>query len=306
MSGAHSHSHSPTNYGRAFALGIGFNLIYVAVEASYGFWTGSLALLADAGHNLGDVLGLLLAWGGYALAKLPPSERRTYGWRGSTILAALLNGLILLVAVGAIGWEAVRRFSEPAYVPGLTVVVVAGIGVVINVATALLFLNGRENDINIRGAFLHMAADAAVSVGVVFAGLAIRYFNMVWIDPVTSLVIAAVIFWGTWGLLRESVDLTMHAVPRGVDPAAIREFLLEQSGVMDVHDLHVWAMSTTETALTAHLLKPLREGEAGDEDTFLSGLMAELHDRFGVEHATVQIERRHDPQLCRQARPGSV
>ena len=301
-----SHSHAPTNYGRAFALGIGLNVLYVAVEAGYGFWAGSLALLADAGHNASDVLGLLLAWGGYALAKLPPSETRTYGWRGSTILAALLNGLILLVAVGAISWEAVRRFSEPAEVPGLTIVAVAAVGVVINTATALLFFKGRENDINIRGAFLHMAADAAVSVGVVVAGLLIRYTGADWIDPVTSLVIAAVIFWGTWGLLRESFDLSMQAAPRGVDVAAVRAFLLDRPGVTDVHDLHVWAMSTTETALTAHLLKPPSGEGTGDEDEFLAETTRELHDRFGIEHATIQIERRHDPRLCRQAAPDSV
>ena len=306
MTGSHSHSHAPTNYGRAFALGIGLNVLYVAVEAGYGFWAGSLALLADAGHNASDVLGLLLAWGGYALAKLPPSETRTYGWRGSTILAALLNGLILLVAVGAIAWEAVLRFSEPAEVPGLTVVAVAAVGVVINTATALLFFKGREDDINIRGAYLHMAADAAVSVGVVVAGLLIRYTNADWIDPVTSLVIAAVIFWGTWGLLRESFDLAMQAAPRGVNVAAIRAFLLDRPGVTDVHDLHVWAMSTTETALTAHLLKPFSGEETGDEDEFLAETARELHDRFGVEHATIQIERRHDPRLCRQAVPNSL
>ena len=306
MTGSHSHSHAPANYGRAFALGIGLNVLYVAVEAGYGFWAGSLALLADAGHNASDVLGLLLAWGGYALAKLPPSETRTYGWRGSTILAALLNGLILLVAVGAIAWEAVRRFSEPAVVPGLTIVAVAAVGVVINTATAFLFFKGRKNDINIRGAFLHMAADAAVSVGVVVAGLLIRYTGADWIDPVTSLVIAAVIFWGTWGLLRESFDLSMQAAPRGVDVAAVRAFLLDRPGVTDVHDLHVWAMSTTETALTAHLLKPPSGEGAGDEDEFLAETTRELHDRFGIEHATIQIERRHDPRLCRQAAPNSL
>ncbi|NNJ26812.1 cation diffusion facilitator family transporter [Alienimonas chondri] len=306
MSGAHSHDHGPADYGKAFALGIGLNVIYVAVEAGYGFWAGSLALLADAGHNLSDVAGLLLAWGGYALAKRPPTDRRTYGWRGATILAALANGLLLLVAVGAIAWEAVGRFSHPAAVPGLTVVAVAAVGVVINTATALLFFGGRKGDVNVRGAFLHMAADAAVSVGVVIAGLLIRYTAADWIDPVTSLAIAAVIFMGTWGLLRESFDLSMQAVPKGMDPAAIRRFLLEQTGVEDVHDLHVWALSTTETALTAHLLKPLSSEETGDEDAFLHDLTAALHDRFGIEHATVQIERRHDPQLCRQAAPNSV
>ena len=300
----HGHAHAPADYGKAFALGVGLNVIYVAVEAGYGFWSGSLALLADAGHNLSDVVGLLLAWGGFALAKRPPTDRRTYGWRGATITAALANGVLLLVAVGAIAWEAVGRFADPAEVPGLTVVAVAAVGVVINTVTALLFFAGRKGDVNVRGAFLHMAADAAVSVGVVFAGLLIRWTGADWIDPATSLVIAAVIFAGTWGLLREAFDLSVQAVPAGQDLAAVRAFLLERPGVADIHDLHVWAMSTTETALTAHLLKPLA-GE-DDEDTFLAELTGELHDRFGIEHATVQIERRHDPRLCRQARKGSL
>ena len=308
MTGSHSHghSHAPADYGRAFALGVALNVGYVAVEAGYGFWSGSLALLADAGHNLSDVAGLLLAWGGFALAKRPPTDRRTYGWRGATVLAALANGLLLLVAVGAIAWEAVGRFAAPAPVPGLTVVAVAAVGVVVNTVTALLFFAGRKGDVNVRGAFLHMAADAAVSLGVVVAGLLIRYIGADWLDPATSLLIAAVIFAGTWGLLREAFDLSVQAAPAGVDVAEVRAFLLSRPGVEDVHDLHVWAMSTTETALTAHLLKPLSGGETGDEDAFLADLTGELHDRFGVEHATVQIERRHDPRLCRQARPGSV
>ncbi|QDT16558.1 cation diffusion facilitator family transporter [Alienimonas californiensis] len=303
---SHAHSHAPADYGRSFALGVGLNLFYVAVEAGYGFWSGSLALLADAGHNLSDVAGLLLAWGGFALAKRPPTDRRTYGWRGATNLAALANGLLLLVAVGAISWEAVGRFSNPAEVPGLTVVIVASVGVVINTATAMLFFAGRKGDVNVRGAFLHMAADAAVSVGVVVAGLLIRWTEADWIDPVTSLLIAAVIFVGTWGLLRESFDLSVQSVPASVDVPAVREFLLSRPGVTDVHDLHVWAMSSTETALTAHLLKPLSGGETGDEDAFLGELTDALHDRFEIEHATVQIERRDDPRLCRQAEPGSV
>ncbi|MFH5804651.1 cation diffusion facilitator family transporter [Alienimonas sp. DA493] len=303
---SHAHSHAPADYGRAFALGVALNVLYVAVEAGYGFWSGSLALLADAGHNLSDVAGLLLAWGGFALAKRPPTDRRTYGWRGATNLAALANGLLLLVAVGAISWEAVGRFSNPADVPGLTVVLVASVGVVINTVTAMLFFAGRKGDVNVRGAFLHMAADAAVSVGVVVAGLLIRWTGADWIDPVTSLVIAAVIFVGTWGLLREAFDLSVQSVPAGVDVPAVREFLLSRPGVEEVHDLHVWAMSSTETALTAHLLKPLSGGENGDEDAFLADLTGALHDRFEIEHATVQIERRHDPRLCRQAEPGSV
>ena len=217
-----SHDHAPADYGRAFALGVALNVGYVAVEAGYGFWSGSLALLADAGHNLSDVAGLLLAWGGYALAKCPPTDRRTYGWRGATVLAALANGLLLLVAVGAIAWEAVGRFADPAPVPGLTVVAVAAVGVVVNTVTALLFFAGRKGDVNVRGAFLHMAADAAVSLGVVVAGLLIRYTGADWLDPATSLLIAAVIFAGTWGLLREAFDLSVQAAPAGVDVAEIR------------------------------------------------------------------------------------
>ena len=306
MTHNHAHSHAPADYGRAFAVGIGLNVLYVAVEAGCGFWSGSLALLADAGHNLSDVAGLLLAWGGFALARRPPTDRRTYGWRGATNLAALANGVLLLVAVGAIAWEAVGRFVDPEPVPGLTVVLVAAVGVAVNTVTAMLFFAGRKGDVNVRGAFLHMAADAAVSVGVVVAGLLIRWTGADWIDPVTSFVIAAVILAGTWGLLRESFDLSVQAVPKGVDVAAVRAFLLARPGVTDVHDLHVWAMSSTETALTAHLLKPLSDGGTGDEDAFLADLTDALHDRFGVEHATVQIERRHDPRLCRQAGPDSV
>ncbi|WP_152053956.1 cation diffusion facilitator family transporter [Tautonia marina] len=298
---SHSHEHGPRNYGLAFGLGVVLNLVYIAVETGYGFWANSLALLADAGHNLTDVLGLLMAWAGYAMARIPPTERHTYGWRGSTILAALFNGLILLAAVGAITWEAIRRFSEPAEPGGLTIVVVAAIGVVINTATALLFLKGREGDLNIRGAFLHMAADAGVSLGVVIAGLGIRWTGWNWIDPTTSLIIAAVIFSSTWGLLRESVNLAVQAVPSGIDPSAIRDYLSSLAGVEDVHDLHIWAMSTTEVALTAHLVKPDPVGD----DELLTRVADELHDRFGIEHTTLQLERRR-AESCRQAAPGSL
>lgn len=297
----HSHDHAPINYGRAFGIGVALNVVYVVVEAGYGFWANSLALLADAGHNLSDVLGLLLAWAGYSLSRIRPTERHTYGWRGSTILAALFNALILLVAVGGIAWEAARRFSEPIEPAGMTIVVVAGIGVVINTATALLFLGGRSRDLNVRGAFLHMAADAGVSLGVVVAGLGIRWTGSTWIDPATSLAIAAVIFAGTWGLLRESVNLAMQAVPEGIDPSSVRDFLTGQDGVEDVHDLHIWAMSTTEVALTAHLVKPEPDGD----DEFLSRMGDELHDRFGIEHATIQLERRAG-DACRLSGPGTL
>ena len=297
----HQHAHGSTNYGRAFGLGIALNVGYIVVEAGAGFWSNSLALLADAGHNLCDVLGLLLAWGGYALAKVRPTERHTYGFRGSTILAALFNALLLLVAVGGIAWEAVRRFSEPSEPVGPTMIAVAAVGVVINAATALLFFRGRSGDLNVRGAFLHMAADAGVSLGVVVAGLAIRATGLAWIDPATSLAIAAVIFAGTWGLLRESVNLAMQAVPAGIDPAAVHAYLAGLDGVVEVHDLHIWAMSTTETALTAHLVRPDPDGH----DELLARAADELHDRHGIEHVTIQLERRR-PSNCRQASPESV
>lgn len=290
-----------TNYGRAFALGVALNITYVLIEAGYGIYTDSLALLSDAGHNLGDVFGLLLAWGGHALARKPPTARRTYGYRGTTILAAFLNALLLLVAVGAISWEALGRFGEPVKPPGLTIVVVAAVGVVINTATALLFVSGRKHDLNLQGAFLHMAADAAVSVGVVVAGVAIYLTQLAWIDPAVSLLIAAAIFIGTWGLLRESVNLTTQAVPAGIDAKAVHEYLSNVPGVTEVHDLHIWAMSTTEVALTVHLVKP----ELTDEDELLCRIQTELHDQLGIEHATIQIERGSGP-TCGHAAPDRV
>ena len=288
------HSHAPANYGRAFAVGVALNLAYVVVEAGFGFWDNSLALLSDAGHNLSDVIGLLLAWGGFALARIPPSPERTYGWHGSTILAALFNALLLLAAVGAIAWEAVRRLFVPGELPGTTMIVVAAIGVVINTATALLFLRGRHHDLNIRGAFLHMAADAGVSLGVVLAGIAIRATGWHWIDPVMSLVIAAVIFFGTWSLLKESINLAMHAVPPGVDTQQVHDFLKGTRGVTEVHDLHIWAMSTTETALTVRLVMP----DMDNDDELLCQLQHELHDRFGIEHTTIQIMRLSTAVAC--------
>ncbi|TWT86138.1 Cadmium, cobalt and zinc/H(+)-K(+) antiporter [Pseudobythopirellula maris] len=291
---AHSHDHGGDDYGRAFAIGVALNVAYVLVEAGYGLASGSLALLSDAGHNLSDVFGLLLAWGGHALAKIPPSSRRTYGWRGASVLAALLNALLLLAAIGAICWEAVRRFSEPAALGGTTIVVVAAVGVVINTITALLFVAGRKHDLNLRGAFLHMAADAAVSVGVVLAGLGIYATGWHWIDPTTSLVIAAVIFWSTWGLLKESANLAIQGAPEGIDIDEVRRFLNELDGVTAVHDLHVWAMSTREAALTVHLVKPQVE----NDDPLLEHARRGLHERFGIDHTTIQIER---GEACRQS-----
>jgi len=289
----HGHVHAPKDFGRAFAIGTALNLGFVAIEATYGILAHSMALLADAGHNLSDVFGLLMAWGAAAMARRAPSARFTYGLRSSSILAALANAILLLIAVGAIAWEAVQRFSHPAPVAGTTVMIIAGIGIVINTATALLFLSGRHDDINIRGAFTHMAADAAVSLGVVLAGLAIVLSGALWIDPVVSLVIAAVIVWGTWSLLRDSVNLALHAVPAGIDPSKVRSYLAGLSGVASVHDLHIWPMSTTETALTCHLVMP--GGHPGD--AFLAAATDALSHRFRIAHATLQIEK-GDAAVC--------
>lgn len=272
------------NINRAFAVGVALNLAFVVVEAIYGIAADSLSLLADAGHNLSDVLGLLLAWGAVFLGRKNATAQRTYGWRRSSILASLLNAVLLLVAVGGIAWEAVRRFSHPAPVAANTVMIVACVGIVINTATALLFASGRKGDLNLRGAFLHMAADAGVSAGVVVAALLIRAFGWLWLDPLISLLIAGVVLWGTWGLLRESLDLALDAVPPGIDAGEVGAYLRDLEGVRGVHDLHIWAMSTTETALTAHLV--MESAPAG----FLKNVAQELHDRFGVEHSTIQIE----------------
>jgi cobalt-zinc-cadmium efflux system protein len=290
----HNHDHSPSDYHRAFALGVALNLGYVAVEATFGILAGSLALLADAGHNLSDVLGLLLAWGANYLMQRRATERRTYGWRKSSILAALMNATILLFAIGGIAWEAIRRFNNPSPVAGKTIIIVAAIGVVINTATALLFLSGRKSDLNIRGAFLHMAADAGVSLGVVIAGIFILATGRLWIDPTISLIITIIILLGTWGLLRDSFNLAMDAVPQGIDPEAVKAYLAGIPGVTGVHDLHIWAMSTTETALTAHLVKP----DSEDDDEILEKAGKELHDRFGIEHTTIQWERRSQSNQC--------
>ena len=290
----HGHSHAPVNYNRAFAIGVALNVVYIVVEATYGILADSLALLADAGHNLSDVLGLLLAWGANYLAQRKPTERHTYGWRKSTILAALTNAVILLVAMGGIAWEAVQRMSDPLPVAGKTIIIVAAIGVVINTATALLFLSGRKQDLNIRGAFMHMAADAGVSAGVVLAGVVILSTGWLWIDPAVSLVITAIILAGTWGLLRDSFNLALDAVPAGIDPEAVKTYLSDLPGVKGVHDLHIWAMSTSETALTAHLLKP----DASDDDTLIEQAGRQLQERFGIAHITIQWERRPGLDDC--------
>lgn len=282
----HEHHHAPANFGRAFVIGIVLNAGFVVVEATYGFLSGSMALVADAGHNLSDVLGLLIAWTASVAAKRPPSARFTYGLKSSTILAAFANSILLLIAVGAILFETVHRVLVPVEVEGMTMIVVAGIGVVINTATALLFMRGRAHDLNIRGAFLHMAADALVSVGVVMAGALILFTGFRWIDPAVSFVIVAVIAWGTWGLLRDSVKMGLLGVPDGVDEQAVRAYLAGLPGVAAVRGLHIWPMSTTETALSAHLAMP--GGHPGD--AFLRELAEELAHHHQIDHVTVQVE----------------
>ncbi|MDV3458347.1 cation diffusion facilitator family transporter [Sphingomonas sp. HF-S4] len=282
----HHHDHAPADFGRAFAIGTALNIGFVVVEGAAGFLTDSIALLADAGHNLSDVLGLLVAWAAVELGKRPASKRFTYGLRSSSILAALTNSVLLLVAVGAIAWEAVGRFSDPPAIEGGTVMLVAAAGIVVNLSTALLFARGRKHDINIRGAYLHMAADAAVSAGVVIGGALILWTGSEWIDPAISLVIVAVILWSTWGLARESLVMVLQAVPEGIDADAVRSTLATLPGVARVHDLHIWPMSTTEAALTAHLVMP--GGHPGD--AFLRDLQHRLAHDFRIDHATVQIE----------------
>jgi cobalt-zinc-cadmium efflux system protein len=284
--GPGGHVHAPANFGMAFAIGISLNTAFVVIEAIYGFASGSMALVADAGHNLSDVLGLMAAWAAAILVKRAPTPRFTYGLRGSSILAALFNAVFLLVAVGAIAWEAVLRLFNPEPVTEITVIVVATIGIAINGVTAWLFASGRDSDLNIRGAYLHMMADAAVSAGVVLAAIVIMFTGWHWIDAATSLVISALIIWSTWGLLRDSTAMSLAAVPRGIDPAAVRGYLEQCSGVMQVHDLHIWPMSTTEVALTCHMVMPA--GHPGD--AYLMDVAQRLQRDFGIEHATIQIE----------------
>jgi len=291
---AHGHAHAPTDFGRAFAIGIALNVAFVALEASAGLIYGSMALIADAGHNLSDVLALALAWIASIAARRPASGRFTYGYKSSTILAALANALMLAVAIGAILFETVQRMMNPVEPQGMAMVVVAGIGIAINGFTAMLFLKG-HNDLNIRGAYLHMAADALVSLGVVVAGLAIIFTGIAWIDPLVSLIILVVIGASTWGLARDSLTMGLLAAPAGIDLAEVKHHLAAFEGVTAVHDLHVWPMSTTEVALTAHLVMPGRPAS----DTFLRDVAESLEHRFGVGHATLQVESGDEPcQPC--------
>jgi cobalt-zinc-cadmium efflux system protein len=296
MSHDHHHDHHhPPNYTRAFAFGVGLNLSFVVVEFGFGLWSHSIALLADAGHNLSDVLGLVLAWAAAYASTVGPNERRTYGLRRTSILAALVNALVLLLVTGGITWEAVRRFGNPAPVLGTTMMVVAAVGVVVNGATAFLFFSGRRHDLNLRGAFLHMAADAAVSLGVVVSGALVQWQGWTWVDPVASLLIVAAILYSTWGLLFESINLALDAVPKEIDPGLVRDYLKSLPGITDVHDLHIWGMSTTETALTVHLVKP--DGQI--DDAFLAEVEHALHDRFGIMHPTIQLEQGDAEHSCK-------
>ena len=300
--GPGGHGHAPANFDRAFALGVGLNVAFVLAEVGFGLRAHSLALIADAGHNLGDVLALVLAWAGTVLARSEPTPRRTYGMRRFSILAAVANAGILLVAVGAIIVEALDRFRHPAPIAGGIVSIVAAVGIAINLGTALAFMRGREHDLNIRGAFIHMLGDAAASVGVVVAGLLIAATGLLWIDPLVSLLLAALITWSSWGLAKDSVNLAMDAVPAGIDPLEVDAMLRGLEGVVEVHDLHIWGMSTTDVALTAHLIRPCH----GGEDALLATATRLLRERFGIAHATLQVEQGLAIHPCDLAAPGSV
>ena len=291
---SHNHDHEINNYNKAFVIGITLNVIFVVIEAGYGIAAGSLALIADAGHNLSDVISLLLAWGASYLALKQPTEKRTYGFRRVTILASSVSAILLLVVLGGIVWEAFGRLANPQPVNSMTVIIVAAIGVVINTATALLFVSGQKHDLNIRGAYLHMAADAGVSLGVVVAGIVIMITGWLWIDPAISLVLVVVILVGTWNLLHESINLSVDAVPQDIDISGIKDYLTKIEGVSEIHDLHVWALSTTQTALTAHLIttKNLIDNE------FLKEIQQHLHDNFDIEHATIQVEKENTENNC--------
>jgi cobalt-zinc-cadmium efflux system protein len=292
---AHDHAHGGgrTSFGRAFAIGIALNLGFVLAEAGYGLAANSLALIADAGHNLSDVLALGAAWAAAALGRRTPTQRYTYGFRSTTILVALGNAIMLLVVTGGIGWEAIHRLFQPEPVAAATVIVVAAIGVLVNGATALM-LAGGQDDLNIRGAFLHMAADTAISLGVVLAGGLILWTGWTWLDPGMGLAVSVIIVLGTWSLLREAIDLALGAVPRRIDAGLVEAYLSALPGVSEVHDLHIWAMSTTEVALTAHLVRP----ELAADDKLLAETALELRHRFGIGHATLQIERGEAGYAC--------
>ncbi len=295
MSHSHSHHHHEiNNYNRSFGIGIALNVIFVIIEVAYGLVADSLALIADAGHNFSDVLSLMLAWGANYLATKHPTHKRTYGLRKVTIMASLVSAVLLLLALGGIAWESVERLYAPEDVNGMIIIVVAAIGVVINTATALLFVKGQKHDLNIRAAYLHMAADAAISLGVVVAGIAIMITGWLWLDPVISLFIVLVILIGTWGLLRDSIDLSIDAVPQGIDVQHIKNYLNNLENVTEIHDLHIWAISTTETALTVHLITTHKL----IDNCFLEKIQEHLHHHFDISHATIQIENEADDYTC--------
>jgi cobalt-zinc-cadmium efflux system protein len=298
--GASGHSHAPASFGRAFAIGTAINAGFVAAQVLFGILAHSMALLADAVHNLGDVLGLLIAWGAAVLAQRHPTPARTYGWGRGTILASLTNAVVLLFSCGAIALEALRRFGDPTPVGGATVIWVAVLGIVINGATAMMFARGRKDDLNIKGAYMHMAADAGVSAGVVLAGLLILLTGWHWVDPVSSLMIVAVIIIGTWSLLRDSVNLAMDAVPEGIDLAEVESALRALPGVADVHDLHVWGLSTTQTAVTAHLVH-----DGGGDPALVRTACLKMRAQFGIGHATFQVETAAHAEIC-ELRPADV
>jgi len=289
----HNHQHT-TNYNKVFAFGVILNSIYIVIEFTYGILFNSMALIADAGHNLSDVAGLLIAWGASYLAGKAASVTKTYGYKKTTILASLLNGIILMLAAGAIAYESIERFITPQPVPGNTIIIVASIGIVINTLTALLFVKGMKNDINIKGAFLHMAADAGVSVGVVLGGVLINATGYYLIDPIISVIIVVIIILGTWGLLKESFQMSLDAVPTGINLDDVKKYICSLDGVRNLHDIHIWPMSTTETALTAHIVTE----EAVTNDELLKILNNELHDKFEIEHITIQLEKELNSEPC--------
>jgi cobalt-zinc-cadmium efflux system protein len=290
---SHSHAHTPTNFGKAFLFAIGLNSIFIAVEVFYGLVSHSTALLSDATHNFGDVLGLLIAWGAYNLSSKNPTHKFTYGFKSSTILATAINGMFLLVATGAILWEAISRIFNPSPVDGTVVIVVATIGIIINSLSAYLLSKGGK-DINIKGAYLHLVSDALVSVGVVVAGIVITLTNFIYIDPIVSIVISFVIIYSTWGLFKEGVRLALQAVPSGIELQKVREFLLAQENIKEVHDLHIWAIGTTDTALTAHLVL---KDELVKINT--NRIVHDLHHQFEIGHSTLQIENTSDRDDCK-------
>ncbi len=294
MSHNHTHHHAPSSYNLSFAIGIVLNIIFVIVEAGYGVFADSLALIADAWHNLSDVVSLLLAWGASFLASRPATQRRTYGLRRVTIMASLISAVLLLFALGGIAWEAIERLSAPSPVEGIVIIIVAAVGVVINTATALLFVSGQKHDLNIRGAYLHMAADAAVSMGVVIAGVAIILTDWLWIDPLISLLIVFVVLVGSWNLLKDSINLSIDAVPKGIDILEVREYLSSLEGVSDIHDLHIWALSTRQNALSVHLIRAQDE----IDNVFLHEIQEYLHHHFNIGHVTVQVEKEDGKNGC--------